>query len=313
MSWLIWRQHRGEAALMALFVAITAALLVPTGLELHPLFHSSGAASCLAAGQDPGLCNAQAGEYTARYQHTVNMVVPYLIVLPAALGVFVGAPLLGREFDQNTWQLAWSQSVPRTRWLLWQLIVLASLVLVVSGTLSALFTWWYGPATAIKGRLNATFSAEGVVYPAQALFAFALGALAGGWLRRTMPAMAATIAGYLAVRIPTETRFRMYLIPPAHVTLTPGQLGHVAPAPQDRILTHDLIDAHGHPWPSAGGVPASAPDMPAYMAHYHLRMRYTYQPAARFWTLQWIEAGIFVALAAVLLAVLVVRVRRRAI
>jgi hypothetical protein len=313
MRWLIWRQHRGEAALMALFVALAAALLVPTGLGLHALFHSSGAASCLAAGKDPGLCNAHAGEYSARYQHTVNIVAPYLIVLPGALGVFVGAPLLGREFDQSTWQLAWSQSVPRTRWLLWQLVVLTSLVLLVSGTLSALFTWWYGPATAIKGRLNATFSVEGVVYPAHALFAFALGALAGGWLRRTMPAMAATIAGYLAIRIPTETRLRMYLIPPIHVVLTPGEMGHVGPVPQDRILGHDLIDAHGYPWAPAGGVPASAQGMPVYMARYHLRMRYTYQPAGRFWPLQWIEAGIFVALAAVLLAVLVVRVRRRAV
>jgi hypothetical protein len=36
-----------------------------------------------------------------------------------------------------------------------------------------------------------------------------------------------------------------------------------------------------------------------------------YQPASRYWTFQWIESGIFVALAAILVALAVVAVRRR--
>lgn len=29
----------------------------------------------------------------------------------------IGAPLLGLELERGTWRLAWSQTVPRTRWL----------------------------------------------------------------------------------------------------------------------------------------------------------------------------------------------------
>jgi hypothetical protein len=36
-----------------------------------------------------------------------------------------------------------------------------------------------------------------------------------------------------------------------------------------------------------------------------------FQPASRYWTFQWIETGIYVALAALLVALAVIAVRRR--
>jgi hypothetical protein len=43
----------------------------------------------------------------------------------------------------------------------------------------------------------------------------------------------------------------------------------------------------------------------------HLRQSVTYQPASRFWPLQWIETGIYLVLAAGLGWVCVSQVRRR--
>jgi hypothetical protein len=47
------------------------------------------------------------------------------------------------------------------------------------------------------------------------------------------------------------------------------------------------------------------------LAAMHLRQSVTYQPASRFWPLQWIETGIYLALAAGLGGVCVGQVRRR--
>jgi hypothetical protein len=55
---------------------------------------------------------------------------------------------------------------------------------------------------------------------------------------------------------------------------------------------------------SAGRVDRTTEPMGAYNLH-------IYQPAGRFWTFQLIEAGVFIALAAVLLALTIHRVRRR--
>jgi hypothetical protein len=41
------------------------------------------------------------------------------------------------------------------------------------------------------------------------------------------------------------------------------------------------------------------------------QFRTSYQPANRYWPFQWIETGIFVALAAILVAVAVIALRRR--
>jgi len=40
-----------------------------------------------------------------------------VLVVPALIGVFWGAPLIARELETGTFRLAWTQSVTRTRWL----------------------------------------------------------------------------------------------------------------------------------------------------------------------------------------------------
>ena len=94
------------------------------------------------------------------------------------------------------------QSVTRKRWLAvkigWMLLAAA----VWGGVISALVTWWSGPNNA--QQLNAfdpgRFDIMGIVPVAYSLFAMALGIAAGALLRRTLPAMAVTLAGFIAVR-----------------------------------------------------------------------------------------------------------------
>ena len=49
-----------------------------------------------------------------------------LLVVPAIIGIFWGAPLVARELETGTYRLAWTQSVTRTRWLAVKLAVVGS-------------------------------------------------------------------------------------------------------------------------------------------------------------------------------------------
>jgi hypothetical protein len=52
-------------------------------------------------------------------------------------------------------------------------------------------------------------------------------------------------------------------------------------------------------------------NLTTYMHNHGIQRWVDYQPADRFWTFQYIEAGIFVGLAAILLAAVIWRVKRR--
>lgn len=316
MKWLIWRQHRADAAVLLTVLAVTALALVPNALDMHRLFETSGAADCLTTRRS-GCQSTFLQDIADGYQPYINSVVPWLVVLPAAAGMFLGAPLLAREYEHGTWQLAWSQSVPRTRWLTGKLLAVGSAVTLTVAATSWLVTWWFTADAQVKGRLDMAFSVQGLVYPAHALFAFAAGALAGCLLRRTLPAMAAALVVYLAVRVPVETQLRMRLLPPKEVILDPTRTDIYLhqPGPADRILGQGLVRSDGHRLPKvtadtlAAEVPRDA--WPQYLHDHGLRDWYVYQPADRFWTLQAMEAALFLVLAVVLLGALVVRVRRR--
>ena len=80
---------------------------------------------------------------------------------------------------------------------------------------AGLLAWWRGPLDDINGRLNAaSFVIAGPSLTSAALFAFALGVLAGALLRHTIVAMAATLTGFLAVRLGLEEYVRPHYRPP---------------------------------------------------------------------------------------------------
>ena len=58
-----------------------------------------------------------------------------VIVFPAIIGMFWGAPLVARELETGTFRLAWTQSVTRTRWLAVKLAVVGGISMLVAGLL----------------------------------------------------------------------------------------------------------------------------------------------------------------------------------
>ena len=80
-------------------------------------------------------------------------------------------------------------------------------MIVLAVGFTAVFTWWRGPLDGIQGRFDgAAYNVEGAVPTAFAVFAFALGTLAGALARRTILAMALTFLGYWIVWLPVGCR-----------------------------------------------------------------------------------------------------------
>ena len=191
------------------------------------------------------------------------------------------------------------------------------------------------------------FDARGVAPLGYAALAFALGVTAGVLLRRTVPAMAVTLVAFVAIQVLMPNFVRPHLLPPAHFTaplsiqheqldtnagsgLTDLQLTGSFSKPGAWVLSDVTITPSGTQpsdiiMTSAGpeftvlpkactptpGLGINVPACRKTLAAMHLRQSVTYQPASRFWPLQWIETGICLLLAAGLGSVCVWQVRRR--
>ena len=308
MIWLTWRQLRTEYIALAALVALIGATLVATGIEMRAF---EGGLACLSISAAP-TCNGQ-GDFVRAFG-TVFQLSGWLNVVPLLIGVFVGAPLVAREVERGTHMLAWTQSVTRGRWIAVKLAGVVALAAVVSGVFAALMTWWRQPWDVIDSSFSsAGFDFEGVMPIAYSLFAVAVGVLAGTLIRRTLPAMAATVAAFVAVRLPVEFLLRPHFMTP----VTAIGVADTAP-PGAWLLDQGLVDSHGHQvfyaqaFRVCGEVLTNAPKHAgACLARYGIHASVVYQPADRFWPFQLIEGGIYAVLSVACLAVVVVWVRRR--
>ncbi len=101
--------------------------------------------------------------------------------------------------------------------------------MLATGLLSLLVTWWSSPIdNAHTNRFGSGMFGERNIVPlGYAAFGFVLGVVAGLLIRRTLPAMAATLAGVLGTRIAFTYLVRPNLLSPVHkaVALDPNTTG----------------------------------------------------------------------------------------
>ena len=208
MTWLVWRQYRVQAAIAGALLAAFAAVLLVTGVQMASQWHSALSA-CTADRSCGALANSLSLGNHAAYDLTFLS-----LIVPGVLGLLVGAPVVAGEVETGTSNFAWTQSVTRGRWLMakagWLLLAAA----VWGGCVAALVTWWSGPRNALYGNALQPndFDLQGIVPVAYALFGMALGIAAGALLRRTLPAIAVTLAGFIAVRVVVAEVFRAHYL-----------------------------------------------------------------------------------------------------
>ena len=135
-------------------------------------------------------------------------------VVPALIGLFWGAPLVARELETGTYRLAWTQ-VTRTRWMATKLGLLGLTSMAVAGVLSLMVTWWSSPLDRVRMTPFMSFDQRDLVPIGYAAFAFVLGATVGVLIRRTLPAMATALGGFVAARLVVAHFGRPHLVVPA--------------------------------------------------------------------------------------------------
>jgi hypothetical protein len=324
MIWLTWRQFRTNAwvALVAL-TALTVAYLV-SGPHIFQAYTDSGLASC------KGACDAQINQFKAdldvrSVEGLYYLGIGIMFVVPAIVGVFWGAPLVARELETGTYRLAWNQSVTRTRWFAVKLLGLGTVAMGTAGLFSLAVTWWASPLDRVTAArmLPQAFAARGIVPIGYAAFAFVVGVAAGVVVRRTVPAMAITLAIVVFAQVAIPLWVRPHLATPVTVissldTSKINELGMSdngakmtvlaqADQPNAWILSNRTITEDGTLFVGPANTQAcnrnsSPQECMRWVASLGLRQEVRYQPESRFWTLQWRETGIFLVLAGLLAA-----------
>ena len=215
MIWVAWRQFRTQALVTLGPLAAFAVLVLVTGLHLHDVYSSLGGAHCRARNDCQELIDHDVA--------LADLLGVVLLAIPALLGMFWGAPLLARELESGTYRLAWTQSVTRRHWLSVRVALVGVAALAVAGLASWLVSWWFAPLDAVNLNRFApsVFTARGVVAIGYAAFAFALGLATGALMRRTLPAMVATLFGFVAARVTFSLWVRPHLLPSQGVLDSP--------------------------------------------------------------------------------------------
>jgi hypothetical protein len=303
------RQHRTALLWTIVVVAVLAIALAATGVALRGL----------AARGGPNWYGA-----TRASVDYGGMLQEFALILQLAAllaGMFVGAPLLPREISDGTAKLAWTQAASRTRWLLAQVLPLAGLLALAALAIGAEFGWWLSPFPHFAiGRIDPLspwwplrFNLNPLLLAGWVVFAFTFGVFLGASIRRTLPAMAATLVCYGAVLFEVSASWRMHYLPPLHqaaaVQFQPGGSYGVRVywgARQPVIMSEALG------WPD-GRLLSDAEQLrpAAWMRLHHIVMWITYQPAGRYHTFQAIELGWLLAASALLVTAAIFVIRRR--
>jgi hypothetical protein len=331
MIWFTWRQFRTSTWIAVGALAALGVVLVITGRTIADAYDAANVAAC---GSD---CATAIDQFLTRLQTTTantvyDLAMPIMYLAPALIGMFWGAPLLARELETGTHRLAWNQSVTRTRWLATKLAVIGGAAAATVGLLSWAITSWASKIDEASGSWITRIPERGIVPIGYALFAFVLGVTLGMLIRRTVPAMAATLAIYGVLVVAMEEWIRAHLVPSEHITrpldmssfdvlmINPETsemtVRGSANLPDAWVLSNQSITDAGNVFTGpvnlqACGETQSAETCTNWVSSLGLRQELTYHPASHFWPLQWVETGILLGVSALLVGLCFWWIRRR--
>jgi hypothetical protein len=319
MVWVTWRQHRGEAIAVVGVGLLLAAAVLLTGWQMHSAYDTQGIAACLVTPQPPSCSGGVVEAYKQQFGMYLSLY-QWLNVVPLALGMFIGAPLVAREVERGTHLLAWTQGVTRVRWISTKVVLLGAAAVLAGVAYTLLMTWWRQPMDAIDGSGMApdAFDLEGVVPLGYFLAALAIGITAGTLIRRTIPAMGVAVVTFLTLRFGTIWLLRPHYMAPITDTAAFGS-PTTSSAQTAWVLQDSLVNASGQSIDGRfaldqlcnGATIGSKEAFTTCLGRHGIMESVTYQPATRFWAFQAIELALFAGVAVALLCLTVWWVRRR--
>jgi hypothetical protein len=255
--------------------------------------------------------------------------------VPLLIGMFLGVPLLAREFEQRTLLLAWSQDVSPIRWMWTRLLLLGLFVAALTAGLSlaaghlAQVLHDVGEGSMFDGSM---FLDSGLLPLAIGVSWFAVGVALGAAVRRVLPAGMAVVLGFVGLmltvdwRLPTlmtpVSRYTAFAVPvpnredtpldnalvikrgitigPGHVTNVFDSARHAVSYPQLQRMCPTLLEMSGE-------------DSLRCFSRNHLTHHVVFQPGDRITEFRLLIAGGYRSLAALALAATHLLVRRTAL
>jgi ABC-type transport system involved in multi-copper enzyme maturation permease subunit len=340
MMRVTWIQHKTAFISVAMLSFAIAIVLLITGQGEHAAFSSYLHAGCNTVHPlDITKCLAAENTFNGD-DYALTVVLMAISVFPILIGMFLGAPLLSREFESGTFRFGWTQGVGRVRLLTSKLVLLSAGTIIATVGLGLLVAWWCAPFNGIgfTSRWQAgQFDITAITLPAWTVFSLVLGVCVGSLSRRALPAMAISAAAMAGLILSVfvwldslllEFGTRVYQIT-ANQTPNPllGALhrfafgnevgpkgswlvsGWLTNASGQRLSTAESHAVFLH----AANLEERSPIKNAVMVwltqHHYLNW-VSYQPAGRYWVFQAIEGGGLLLLT-LLLGVVTVWVVRR--
>jgi hypothetical protein len=305
MTWLIWQQQRRQVIVTGIALVLAAVFLGITGSFVADSYHTL-VQHC--SGQVHG-CGSLSNATLWGGSRLSDVVVAVGFLTPFVLGIFWGAPLVAREFEEGTHRLSWTQSVSRRRWLAVHMAWTFGAAIVLVAVMTLLTTWWYSPINSAQhNRLgSAVFDSQGLVPIGYTVCAIALGVAMGALLRRSVPAMGMTFLIMGVLRYVTSEYLRPHLLPAKTilVSLTGGGPG---PLRDGWVLSQAIVNSAGQPVPLLNGTPApsaipgacnvirSGRQLGACLDAHGFHYLVAYLPANHYWALQGAETTLFLAI-----------------
>lgn len=311
LTWTVLRLHR--TALLVWAAALLA--IVATLIWMYAIGDDARASRGPCGSPGSGLPDClRMTELTAddtyrEFLGTAGTALEYLMFPVAA---WAGGALTGRELENGTAQLAWTQSVTPARWLTAKLGLPA--LLLASGTTVAVLlnVWarqdddanltgdWYDPVV---------FITTGPLAVAHVLAGLALGALAGLLTRRALAGAGVGLASTLALSVPLEI-YREDLWPAQLVT---GRAALIRPHGVMPVDSGAITAGGDHVSGALSCVDAdSLSDLQRCKAESGVTEFWaTQHPRSHYWPLQLVETGIVLAVAALAVLAAFLLLRRR--
>ena len=211
MLWVTWRQHRALLISGGVMFVVMVAAMLAIGGRIHQDYGALMSCRPVAS----GACQGQSNFFNTKMWHLAQVVRVAVQALPVLLAMFAGPPVLARELENSTFRYAWTQGIGRVRWTVLKIVLLGAVVVVAALLISQLFEWFIGPyqspqVLTVYGWGHgaavdnwSVFSITGVSYAAWTLTALCLGAFFGMLVRRILPAMAITVAAWVALALLT--------------------------------------------------------------------------------------------------------------
>jgi hypothetical protein len=360
---VIWYQHRTALLWLAAAFGALAAVLIAAGLLARADYASMLRNGCASPGS--GLlalsrCRRISGTFPwlghyfdspdsgQGFPDGTSLAIQVLFLLT---GLFLGAPLLSREFEQGTFRFAWTQGIGRIRWCAMKLNVLGVLVVLTAAGISALAAWSFGPFNELGGTshwLRSQFGTGPAMAAGWALLAFMTGVAAGALIQRVTAALAATAAALTVLLGLYYTTLNRWLnirplmaqddeaarfAGPIPSMIHPSQLqdaalgvttspNHPGPAgalqlrgwylgPNGRSPTGASLDRLLTALDGVGTYPHPVRDPVSWLARHHYSFWISYQPASRYWLFQAVAGAVLVVAALLLGAAVLWLVRSR--